>query len=235
MVSRRIEIKRSTPMKYTLEQWDALVRHLNDGGCPVLHDHGYQIPPSGLSIEKIPGTSFNRIFSLRHGGTGYELELVLRNNAKRPIDVQGFQIQTPWGIPRLTLLPAPKKSSPRYPHYCFPEPGPYYESEFVLNPFFARRKSRLNPGEHLEGVLVSSSEEMFPVDVPHLARIAVTLVIFDSRGNTFSAQLRLSVVRWEVTACKHADPFQRADTREEHRLAGDARIRSLIAPHTPTR
>jgi hypothetical protein len=83
-------------------------------------------------------------------------------------------------------------------------PGPYCESDFVLNRFFARRKSRLNPGEELEGMLVASSEEMIPVDVPHLARIIATLVMFDSRGNAFSAEFRLPVIRWEVTAREHA-------------------------------
>jgi hypothetical protein len=191
-------------MNYTSEQWDALMRRLNDGGCPVLHNHGYKIAPTGLSIEKMPGMSLSQIFTLALGGTGYAIELMLRNEANRPIDIQGFQIKTPWGIPKVALLPAPKKSSARYPHYCFPEPGPYYEREFVLNRFFARRKSRLNPGEELEGVLVASSEEMIPFDVAHLARIIATLVMFDWRGNAFSAQFRLPVIRWEVTACEHA-------------------------------
>jgi hypothetical protein len=198
-------------MKHTQEQWDALIRHLNDGGCPVLHDHGYEIAPTGLSIAKMPGTNFNRIFSLAQGGTGYEIELMLRNNAKRPIDVQGFQIRAPWGLPKVSLLPAPMKSSARYPHYCFPEPGPYYEREFVLNRLFARRKSRLNPGEELEGVLVASSEEMIPVDVPHMARIIATLVIFDSRGNGFSAQVRLLVIRSE-----HLDRLRAHAPGKEH-------------------
>jgi hypothetical protein len=131
---------------------------------------------------------------------------MLRNNAKRPIDVQGFQIRTPWGLPKVSLLPAPMKSSARYPHYCFPEPGPYYEREFVLNRLFVRRMSRMNPGEEREGVLVASSEEMIPVDVPHMARIIATLVIFDSRGNAFSAQFRLLVTRSERLdrRCAHA-------------------------------
>jgi hypothetical protein len=210
-------------MNYTSEQWDALMRRLNDGGCPVLHDHGYKIAPTGLSVEKMPGMSLSQIFTLAHGGTGYAIEIMLRNEANRPIDIQGFQIKTPWGIPKLALLAASKKSSARYPHYCFPEPGPYYESEFVLNRFFARSKSRLNPGEELEGVLVASSEEMIPVDVPHLARIIATLVIFDSRGNAFSAQFRLPVIRSEVTGCKHAVGFRanvkNTDWQEIHEYA----------------
>ena len=32
-------------MNHTPEQWDGLVRRLNDGGCPVLRDHGYKISP----------------------------------------------------------------------------------------------------------------------------------------------------------------------------------------------
>jgi hypothetical protein len=212
-------------MNYTSEQWDALMRRLNDGGCPVLHNHRYKIAPTGLSIEKMPGISLSQIFTLAHGGTGYAIELILRNEANRPIDIQGFQIKTPWGIPKVALLPTPKKSSARYPHYCFPEPGPYYEREFVLNRLFARRKSRMNPGEELEGVLVASSEEMIPVDVAHLARIVATLVMFDSRGDAFSAQFRVPIIRREVTGCEHAvgsranTNAKNADWQEIHECA----------------
>jgi hypothetical protein len=92
-----------------------------------------------------------------------------------------------------------------------------------LNRFFARRKSRLNPGVELEGVVVASSEEMIPVDVPHMARIVATLVMFDSRGNAFSAQFRLPVIRSEVTGCKHAVGFRanakNTDWQEIHEYA----------------
>ncbi len=182
-------------MKQTPEQWDGLVRRLNEGGCPVLSDHGYKVSPVGLVIEKIAGMSFNSIFDLKQGGTGYAIELTLRNEATRPINIVGYQIKTPWGSPPLSLLPAPKKSSERYPHYCFPEPGPYYEGDFVINRYFARRTSRLQPSAPIEGVLVASSEEPIPQDIPHLARIIVTLLVFDSRQNAYSAQFQLPVNR----------------------------------------
>ena len=129
-------------MKQTPEQWNGLVRRLNDGGCPVLPDHGYKVSPVGLAIDKIPGTSFNSIFDLKQGGTGFAIELTLRNEATRPIDIVGFRIQVPWGFPTLSLLPAPRKSSDRYPHYSFPRSGPYYDGGFCINRYFARRKSR---------------------------------------------------------------------------------------------
>jgi hypothetical protein len=100
----------------------------------------------------------------------------------------------------LSLLRAPKKSSNRYPHYCFPEPGPYYEGDFCINRHFARRKSRLQPGDSIEGVLVASSEESIPLEISHLARIILTLTIFDSRRNAFSAQFRVLVDRREMIA-----------------------------------
>jgi hypothetical protein len=187
-------------MNQTPEQWDGLVRRLNDGGCPVLPDHSYKICPVGLAIEKMPGTSFNSIFDLKQGGTGYAIELTLRNEAIRPIDIVGYQIKTPWGIPMLSLLPAPRKSSERFPHYSFPNPGPYYDGNFVINRYFARRKSRLQPGEQIEGVLVASSEEPIPLEIPHLARIIASLFVFDSRRNAFAAQFRLPVNRRALIA-----------------------------------
>jgi len=187
-------------MKQTPEQWAGLVRRLNDGGCPVLPDHGYKVSPLGLVIEEIPGTSFSSIFDLKQGGTGFAIELTLRNEATRPINIVGYQIKTPWGSPPLSLLPAPKKSSERYPHYCFPEPGPYYEGDFVINRYFARRKSQMQPGEQIEGVLVASSEEPMPQEILHLARIIVTLHVFDSRQNAYSKQFQLPVNRRELIA-----------------------------------
>ena len=187
-------------MNQTPEQFDSLMRRLNEGGCPVLADHSYKINPVGLLIEKIPGMSFNTIFDLKQGGTGYAIELTLRNETIRSIDIVGWQIRTPWGVPTLSLLPAPKKSSNRYPLYCFPEPGPYFEGDFCINRYFARRKSRLQPGEKIEGVLVASCEDPIPLEIPHLARIIVTLKVFDSRQNAFCAQFRVPVNRRELIA-----------------------------------
>jgi hypothetical protein len=215
-------------MNRTREQWDELARRLNAGGCPVLSEHGYRIAPVGLAIDKIPGLSFNSIFDLTQGGTGYSIELTLRNEASRAIDVVGWQLKTPWGLPKLTLLPAPKRSSNWYPHYSFPEPGPYYEGGWVVNPFFARRKSRLQPREEIEGVLVASSEEAIPLEIPHLARIIVTLVVFDSRGNAFSAQFRLPVDRRELIARGKKRPSDKpALSRQSTRLSDGSRVLTL--------
>jgi hypothetical protein len=182
-------------MKQTPEEWDGLVRRLNRGGCPVLSDHGYKISPVGLAIEKIPGTSYNSVFDLKQGGTGFGIECTLRNDASRPIDLVGFQIQTPWGTPPLSLVPPAPRSSAWYGLYRFPEPGPYYEGDWVINRYFALRKNRLQPDQEIEGVLVTSSVEPIPLDIPHLARIIVTLSVFDSRRNTYSTQFRLPVDR----------------------------------------
>jgi hypothetical protein len=202
-------------MKQTPEQWAGLVRRLNEGGCPVLSDHGCKISPVGLVIEKIPGTSFNSIFDLKQGGTGYALELTLRNEATHAIDVVGYQITTPWGTPMLSLLPAPRKSSVKHPHYSFPEPGPYYDGGFCVNRYFARRRSRLQPGEAIEGVLVASSEEPIPQDIPHLAGIIVMLVVFDSRQNAYSAQFQLLVSRRELIARKKVRPAMASSAPSE--------------------
>ncbi len=191
-------------MKYTREYEDALRRRLNDGGCPVLRNNGYKIRPVGLAIESIPGANFNRIFQLAQGGTGYYFDVVLRNEADHPITLWGFQIKTPWGVPRVSLLPAPKKSSERYPLYCFKEPGPYCEGDYALNPFFARHKSLL-PGDEIEGSLLASSRERIPAEIADLAAIFVTLTIFDPSRNEFSGQIGLRVHRDEALVRKYAE------------------------------
>jgi hypothetical protein len=220
-------------LKQTPEQRDALRRLLTDAGCPVLSDPGYKIAPIGLVIEKIPGMSFNRIFELENGGTGCAIELVIRNEANRPIDIVGFQIRMPWGIPKVSLLPPPERSSPKYPHYSFPDPGPYYDGDWILNRFFARRKSRLNPREEREGVLVVSSEENIPVEIPHLARIIATLVIFDSRGNPFSAQFKLPVIRDQFVARKLSEEIRASSKTKDVLGRESASPHPLIAPPAP--
>jgi hypothetical protein len=181
--------------KFTPEQWEGLLRRLKNGGCPVRQDHGYKMPPLGLAIEKVPGISFSQIFDLQAGGTGYAIEFVLRNELDRPIDVQGFQIRTPWGIPRVSLLPAPRKSSCVYPHYILPDRSRYFEAGFVLNPIFARQNTRLKPREEVEGVLVALDEAPIPTEIQNLERVMLTLVIFDSRGNSYSEPFSMQVDR----------------------------------------
>ena len=77
---------------------------LNDGGCPVLRDHGYKIRPAGLAIKSIPSLNFNRMFTLAHGGTGYYFDAVLRNENDHPITLWGFQIN-PFFARHKSLLP----------------------------------------------------------------------------------------------------------------------------------
>ena len=134
----------------------------------------------------------------------------------------------------LSLLPAPKKSSERYPHYCFPEPGPYYEGDLVINRYFARRKSRLQPGEQIEGVLVASSEETIPLDIPHLARIVVTLYVFDSRQNAYSAQFRLPVNRRELIARGKPIPAMASSELSEASAASAVTSEETKSQHAET-
>ena len=219
-------------MKHTPEQLDALRRRLNDGGCPVLSDDGYKISPIGLVIETIPGMNFSRILSLKNGGTGYAIELAIRNEANGVIDVRDFQIKTPWGVPRVSLLPAERKPSKKYGNYCFPEPGPYYDAEWVLNHIFAGRRSRLKPGEELEGVVVAWSKESIPADFKHLGGVIATFTIFDSHRNAFSTRFGAPVVRWETMARDDAKLRGRTKAMGASRRS-NLPANSLIAPPAP--
>jgi hypothetical protein len=180
--------------KMTPELWEGMFRRLNAGGCPVLGDHGCRVFPVGLMIGKNPAMNFNRIFDLVEGGTGYELELFLWNELDRPIDIQGYRIELPWGTPKLSLLRAPKKSSPYFGNYVFPD-GDYHDASYVLNPMFARRKSRLNADQQVDGMLVAVGEESIPAEIPDNDRAPVTLTIFDTQGNKYQAQLVARVAR----------------------------------------
>jgi hypothetical protein len=200
--------------KLTPEQWDGFCRRLNQGGCPVLNDHTYKIPPVGLAIEIIPGMSQNEIFDLADGGTGCAIELVLRNDANRPIDIRGFQLKTSWGIPNVSLVP--KTSSSIYPAYSFPGSSRYYDEDFVINHVFARQKTRLNPSQEVEGVIVLSSKEPMPAELQNHDRILVALCVFDTRGNAFSEEFRLLVNRSELIARERRKNDERRGATAPH-------------------
>jgi hypothetical protein len=124
--------------------------------------------------------------------------------------------------------------SDRYPLYCFPEPGPYCEGDYALNPFFARHKSLL-PGDEIEGSLLASSQEKMPAEIAHLAAIFVTLNVFDSNRNEFSGQFGLRAYRDEVVAREYAELRAQAKLRaqtevEQERQRRDPAPRSLVAP-----
>jgi hypothetical protein len=205
--------------KLTPEQWDGFCRRLNEGGCPVLRDHGYKILPVGLLIETMPGMGLNEIFDLADGGTGYAIEIVLRNDADGPIDLCGFQIKAQWGIPKVSLVPAPKTSSPKYPTYTFPGLSRYYDGDDVINHIFARRKTRLNPRQEIEGVIVLSSKEPMPIELQHNSHTLVKLSVFDTRGNAFPAQFRLLINRSELIVRERKER-----ERRERVAAGRARL-----------
>jgi hypothetical protein len=190
--SGEVNQKERQKMKQTPEQWDALVGRLNGGSCPVLPNHGYKVAPVGLAVEPIPGMNFSRIFDLKEGGSGYAIEVTLRNDANRPIDIVGFRIRTPWGIPKLTLL--------RPPNYAFREPGPSYDADFVINRYFQKRKSRLLPNKETEGLLIASSEDEIAEGVQHFDSVFLTLDVFDSRSNVFSGHFGVRVDRRERIA-----------------------------------
>ena len=55
----------------------------------------------------------------------------------------------------------------------------------------------MNPAEEIEGLLLAVDQESIPDEYPDLARIIVTLRVFETKGNTFSAQFRLPADRTE--------------------------------------
>lgn len=215
--------------KMTREQREGLFHRLNQGGCPVQPNHDYKVPPFGLAIEKIPGYSHSEICDLRYGGTGYAIELGLRNDLDRPIDIVGFQIETPWRVPKLSLVPPWQKSAGKYSPYLFSN-GNYYDGEYVLNHLFARKKSRLQPREEVEGMLLAEDKEPIPAEYPDHARIIVTLRIFDSRRNRFEAQFRMVADRPALRVrekAKHATVSAPVTAEEE--AAERARCKRLLA------
>jgi hypothetical protein len=212
--------------KITQEQWEGLLRRLNQAGCPVLLDDGYRMPPFGLAIEKPREIILQQVFDILDGGTGYVIDLGLRNELDRCIDVQDFTLVMPWGIPQLSVLPAPRKSSFSYPHYILPDRSQFYDYRYMLNAFFGRRKSRLNPGQKVAGLLVTLSEGSIPEEIPDRARIPATLAIFDSRKNRYAVEFEMCVDRAALRV-REWQAKERAE-RESERAEQAKRLREPL-------
>lgn len=183
----------------TPEELSALYRCLIEGGCPVQQQHGYKITPTGLVVEQVPEMFVNTIFDLADGGTGYLLELLIRNELDRSTYIHGFQIETPWGRARIALLPDSSKSVPRYYDYTFPGGTLGFDRSLVINSIFSGH-GRLNPGDEIEGLLLGVDEEPLPDEYPDNGRVVVKLSIFDERGNRFTSKFRLCVDRSALRA-----------------------------------
>ena len=215
------------------EKWEVMVRILNEGGCQVLADHGYHVTLPGLTIEPAKGLNFNRIFRLANGGTGYHFDLLVCNESVRPIDVTGFQIHTPWGIPRFEIVRTPKKSESTWPYDRALRDR--FTEEVNLCRFFCRRKSRLNSGEELEGELLGWSEESIPECSLRSQGAWVTLRIFDSRGKVYSGRFGMRFEGYQMTAAQKRGATVRTPRRGllscPDRII--ANVHSLIPPPAP--
>ena len=186
--------------RITEEQWEGLIDRLKKGGCPVRRLHGYKMPPKGLAIEKPPWPILNQVSDILAGGTCYVMEFALHNELDRTIDVQGFQLVTPWGTPQLSVLPAPRKSHFAWPYYILPDGSSYFDAGYILNPIFARRKTRLGPDERVQGLLVALDKDSIPEEIADRAHIPVTLAVFDSRRNRYAARCEMWVDRSALRA-----------------------------------
>lgn len=212
--------------RFTEEQLEGLSRRLRQGGCPVLQDHGYEMPPVGLAIEVRPLSILNQVCDLVAGGMCYVVEFALHNVLDRPLDVQGFQLVTPWGTPQLSLLPAPRKSSFSWPQYILPDRSHYFDADYMLNPIFARHKTRLGPDVRVQGLLVALVEGSIPEEITDRTHIPVTLAVFDSRKNRYPARTGLWVDRGALRIRKRE---AEARAERERELAERYRNRTKLA------
>jgi hypothetical protein len=179
------------------EQQLNLAHLLNRAGCPVQMDTGFHAPPTGLVIEQVPEVGLNTVFDLANGGTGFVLDVLIKNERHDPVWLEGFQIESPWGHVVTSLVAAPKKWDARYPYYCFPDDsGPAFDGTIVVNRFFTTRR-RLNRNDEICGLLMALNTDSIPDEVEHNARALVTFSVFDRRGTRFSKNFRLAVDRTE--------------------------------------
>jgi hypothetical protein len=219
-------------MKRPKEQLqDNLAHLLIQGGCPVQIDTGFRVPPSGLLIEQVPEVGLNMIFDLANGGTGFLLDIHIKNERHDPVWLDGFQIEDAWGRVTKSLVAAPSKSDMKYPYYSYPDSTLAFDGEIVVNRFFTTRR-RLIRKDEICGLLMALSTDSIPNEVEQNARVVVTFSVFDRRGTPFSKNFLLAVDRTERMIQERKKQAQiAARDRKPPRGGGCTATRQAIETH----
>ena len=158
---------------------------LRRGGIPLDDEvvKSVKAASRGLRLYQTGTPVDSNIFDLDSGGAGYILSIAIRNAADRVIRPVACRLKTPWGEARLRWLEDPLRRVPREYSYSFPAGGLYgFEREAVLN-HFLNRKTRLYPGDMVEGFLLGVGEECISDEYHDRRRLVTQLSVYDERGN----------------------------------------------------
>lgn len=137
----------------------------------------------GLRLYQTGTQLDSSIFDLDSAGTGYILSIAIRNPSDRIIRPVACRLKSPWGEARLRWLEDPLRNKPKEYSYSFPAPGPLgFGREAVLNHLLNRR-TRLYPGDMVEGFLLGVGEECISDEYDDRRWLVTQFSVYDERGN----------------------------------------------------
>ncbi len=149
-----------------------------------------------LTIRQI-GTNVENVILALNGGltTAVILNAALTNDSsKLTIVIHQFHLELLWNDPEFDWLYDPAESVPPASSYTYAGSFLTWPREMVLN---HRRyeQGKLAPGDSIRGLLMGKSIATIPHDFAHGKTVEMTLVVFDSNGNRYSAPFSFRVDR----------------------------------------
>lgn len=202
--------------KMKQQDYVVLAQHIIDLGCPLDLCAGYRDTPAGLKFEQLPTLGTNQLFDLDGGGTGFVMDLWMSSELNLPMRIRQVQIETPWGLRDIELLPDPAKRIRTYQYYDFPASTLGFHRDVVVNDFLSGKCS-LEPGGEVQGLLLAVDDGPIPDEYSDHGQAIVKVFIFDERGNRFASQFRLCVER-SVAFTRDRLRKSLAASQSKHRL-----------------
>ncbi len=192
------------------------------GGTPLDEEvlEGMRAASRGLSLHQTGTTLDTTVFDLDSGGTGYMLCLAICNDSDRTLRHAEARLKLPWWEPRIRWLSDPARQVPRQFTYEFPGSSLVgIERDAVLNHRLG--KTKIFPGDSLEGLLLGLGEETIPDEYQDRQCVVAQFSLFDARGNRSDLDVSFLVQQ---------------DGRSRRRRVGanSSRVRSLLQDlHSP--
>ncbi|MGB8591992.1 MAG: hypothetical protein WA755_00280 [Candidatus Acidiferrales bacterium] len=170
----------------------------------------------GLSVYQV-GRS--QITDLELGGTGYLLGIGIRNESNRILSPCAYRLELPWDDEQFGWLEPSSLRKQAGKIYGWQGEGPGYPANVVLNHCVGAR-SRLFPGDCLEGWLLGTGQATIPGAYRDRERVKAGLTVFDGRANRYAMDVKFAVHRKALVKRQHtkgSEPRLRDLFREMHK------------------
>lgn len=202
-----------------------LIRRLRAVGCPMPSDRTEEQP---CELKAEVTKSEITVSYDRRGGTECVFGIRLTNVSYARLDVHRFRGHLP-GLPGLTFLGDCRAYSPEAEYYRL-ESGRRFPYDDVIN-HCVGEKGALEPGAHLEGVLLAYTMfQHIPAEYVHRDTAIATIFVEDQFGRKHRSEVEISVDR--SATMRLLVPNPRPEPLFEERIPeqSDTELRKIATP-----